>query len=296
MFRKIKNNKLRNTGLIFQILIRRISSQLLECNEQKKAIKLLSKIFNKNSQIVKQLNIYKSLSEYNQQIKNQYNANKFIDIILQNRIKNIDQKKLISQKYNAIRLIEQNYDSKQFFSTNIKKYKQHSSVYKLIQSYINSNKYKPIQHINNRQYVLQNILNKQQNSLNQIQILTKQPKQVRQLANQIMIKEFNKKYQSLSNKQKKLLKLYINQNIQNKKQFTIKFKQLTLQSCKNIISIINKKVLHQLDSKKVVNTVQIIRQKISNYKFISEQNVKMLVNLFQLQNQIQNLKDNNCNE
>ena len=56
---KLKHNKLRNTGLLFELLVRQITTDTLN-NKESKAVDILKKNFN-NTLIAKEYRIYKAL-------------------------------------------------------------------------------------------------------------------------------------------------------------------------------------------------------------------------------------------
>ncbi len=82
----MKHNKIKNTGIIYEILIRRVSSDLMNNVQSSFALNIIKEYFNKNSCLGKEYMLYSILLE-----------NKFFDInksnllleeVLKNRKKN----------------------------------------------------------------------------------------------------------------------------------------------------------------------------------------------------------------
>ena len=57
---KIKHNKVRNTGLLFEFLLRQITSDVLN-KKDSKAVKIIKQKFNENTELGKELALYSIL-------------------------------------------------------------------------------------------------------------------------------------------------------------------------------------------------------------------------------------------
>lgn len=129
--KKIKHSKFKNTGVLFELLIRQITLEVLNGDTQEKAKKILSEHFNQKTEIGKELRLYQLLSQEKYKAENR--AEKFIDTILEAR-KRIDVRKLTKEKYNLIKKIQENFDITQFLSSPITNYKVMASIYKIFES------------------------------------------------------------------------------------------------------------------------------------------------------------------
>ena len=75
----IKHNKIKNIGVLFELLTRQITSDTINGIEKSPAIIIVKEFFNNNSYLTKELNLYKALQK--QKYKNNSNANRFIDLV-----------------------------------------------------------------------------------------------------------------------------------------------------------------------------------------------------------------------
>ena len=56
--RKVKHSKYKNTGLIFEFLVRQITSEVLDGTKKSNALTMLKKKFNENSELGRELSLY----------------------------------------------------------------------------------------------------------------------------------------------------------------------------------------------------------------------------------------------
>ena len=60
--RKVKHNKIRNTGLLYEFLLRQITLDVLNSDNTSNAVQIIKKRFNENSELGKELALYNILS------------------------------------------------------------------------------------------------------------------------------------------------------------------------------------------------------------------------------------------
>ena len=207
-----KHSKIRNTGILFELLTRQITVDVLNNNKKAQAAKILKEFFNKKTQLGKEYELYKVLTTENYKSENK--ANHLVDAVISTRQK-LNNSQLKREKYNLIKEIKRNYNVSDFFMARIPNYKVNASIYKLFESNSSEN---PAQKTENRFTIVEHITRKTISSKKKEKAITegykKQEKDLRLLAYGILVEKFNKKYSSLSVAQKKLLKEYIN-NISN---------------------------------------------------------------------------------
>jgi len=140
-----------------------------------------------------------------------------MNMVLKSRHK-LSNSKLRNEKYNLIKEIKENYNSEDFFNGRISNYKLLASIYNVFQAETIDETFNPEQTINAKFTVLEHITSKNISSEEaKSQVLkeyNKSDKDLRLLAYQILVDKFNKKYKSLNESQKSLLKHYIN-NVSN---------------------------------------------------------------------------------
>ena len=207
-----KHSKIRNTGILFELLTRQITVDVLNNNKKAQATKILKEFFNKKTQLGREYELYKVLTTENYKSENK--ANHLVDAVISTRQK-LNNSQLKREKYNLIKEIKRNYNVSDFFMARIPNYKVNASIFKLFNSNQNEN---PAQKTEKRFTIVEHITRKTISSKKKEKAITegykKQEKDLRLLAYGILVEKFNKKYSSLSVAQKKLLKEYIN-NISN---------------------------------------------------------------------------------
>ena len=206
---KAKHSKYKNTGIIFEMLVRQITSDTINGIEKSPAIKIIREFFKKNTSIKKELTLYQTL--LNEKFDTERKAEKFIDAVLKER-KKISHTELRKQKYNLIKEIKKNYNIEEFFKLKVENYSDNASIYCLFE-----NRVSPSQSVRFRYNLVETITSKskKKNRVDETyQLYSEQDKDVRTLSYKIMIEKFNDKYGNLSKDQKTLLREYIN-NISN---------------------------------------------------------------------------------
>ena len=212
MSSKTKHSKIRNTGILFELLTRQITVDVLNNNKKAEAANILKSFFNKKTQLGKEYDLYRVLATEN--YKSESKANHLVDAVIKAHQK-LNSSSLKREKYNLIKEIKKNYDVNDFFMARISNYKVSASIYKLLED---KNTESPADKTQNRFTIVEHITRKNiSNKTNEKKLVEgykKQEKDLRLLAYGILVEKFNKKYKNLSDSQKKLLKEYIN-NISN---------------------------------------------------------------------------------
>lgn len=134
----LKHNKLRNTGLIFEILVRKMTNDVFSDVNESTNYKLIKKYFNKDTQLSKELQLYKLLSETKE--TNESKINYIVDSSIKVK-KELDDKQLIKEKYALISEIKTLYNGKlnEFFNCKVDKYKNYASIYKILEHNMSEN-------------------------------------------------------------------------------------------------------------------------------------------------------------
>jgi len=214
MSNKIKHSKVRNTGILFELITRQITADIIE-NKDGLAVGLLKKYFSPNTQLGKEYELYKVLTTEN--YKSESKANHLIDAVLKTYNK-INRSQLRREKYNLVSEIKNSYSVDQFFMARIPNYKVYASIYKLFESLTTTD---PSTETNSKFTIIESITKKKRKHLKTesktLETYKKSEKDLRLLTYQVLVEKFNKKYKTLSEQQKGLLRKYIN-NISNTNQ------------------------------------------------------------------------------
>ena len=281
-----KHSKIRNTGILFELLTRQITVDVLNNDEKAAAAKILKEFFNKKTQLGKEYELYRVLTTetYTSEIK----ANHLVDAVVKARQK-LNSSQLKREKYNLIKEIKKNYNVSDFFMSRIPNYKVNASIYKIFDVDYDSNpaaetesRYTIVEHVTRKQ-----ITNKKKDK-ELVEGYKKQEKDLRLLAYGILVEKFNKKYRSLSKQQKKLLKEYINNisNTNSLKEFieseTIRVKS-KLQS---LLPKVNDKVT-KIKLNEAVNQAETLMKG----RIVEDKQVVTLMRYYQLVKELENVKN-----
>ena len=193
---KIKHSKYKNTGILFELLVRQITADTLKGNESP-AIDILKKYFVKTG-LGREYKLYESILK--SKVVNESRATLFINTTLDNS-KKFNRGSLRKQKYNLINEIKNHYDLNTFFSAKVKDYKELAALYTLIEG-INSEKDTDTKQLVNNKITLLEFLTKQEVSTKQKDIVLEEfstyDKDTRILTYKILLEKFNNKYDNLS--------------------------------------------------------------------------------------------------
>ena len=206
-----KHSKLRNTGLLFEFLLRQVTVDVLNKQKNSKALKIIKKRFNEHTEVGKELALYTALM--NKKFKSDKKADYFLGEVLRQR-QSLNNSQLKREKYNIVKEISTIYNSKNLFSSKVNNYVVYASIYKLFEG-INtiSADEKTESYFN----IVEQITTKTKVE-NKSFVPTELDKDVRVLSYRVLLEKFNKKYTNLSKQQKDILKEYIN-NISNTNKF-----------------------------------------------------------------------------
>ena len=289
--RQIKHSKFKNTAILFELLTRQITLEVLNGDKTQKARKIVREFFKPGTELNKELRLYQLLQ--NEKYNNESRAEKFVDTINEAH-RNLDTKKISKQKYELVKQIKENFDMDKFLSSPIKNYKVMASIYKVFESKFQMD-YDIKDVFDSKITLVENITSKKVNSnfrKDKLQKLVeeyqKQDKDVRLLTYKILIESFNKKYSVLGDNQKNLLREYIN-NVNNTSKFTEYYKQKSKETISELSKLSNKidDTVTKIKLKEVINVLK--SQKIN--RTVTDNQVSSLMNVYELIGEIKsNLK------
>ena len=206
---KIKHSKYKNTGILFELLVRQITADTLKGGDSP-AIDILKKYFIKTS-LGREYKLYESILK--SKVLNEGRANMVISTILESSQK-FNRTSLRKQKYSLVNEIKKYYNLDNFFGCKIKNYKELASLYTLIEGYNSISLNNSNQLIENKITLLEHLTKKSTNKEETKQDILEEfqtfDKDTRILTYKILLEKFNSKYTHLSVEQKEILKEYIN--------------------------------------------------------------------------------------
>ena len=279
--KKIKHSKFKNTGFIFELLVRQITAEVMSSSKSV-AEKLLKEHFNSKQELSKELKLYQYL--INEKYNSESKAEQFINTILEAR-KKIDEKKLTKEKYNLIKEIKETYNLDEFIKSPISNYKTLASIYKIFETVINNEEYEPTDIVSARFTIAENIINSSiQNKDIKIKDAVleeyrKQDDDLRAVSYKLLVESFNNKYSNLTNDQKGLLREYIN-NINN----TGKLNEYVSNEVTKLVDglkEVGSKISDKVTKIKLAETIANIK-KIKSVKKIKEQHLSAMMMTYEL--------------
>jgi hypothetical protein len=205
----IKHSKYKNTGILFELLVRQITSDTLS-GKDSKATNILKKYFVK-TELGREYKLYETLSKHKNLTEGK--AEVVINSVIESS-KNLNRGTLKRQKYNLIKEISKHYNLDEFFKTKLPTYKTHAALYTLIEIYNSELLSNPDQIINNKIAILESLttraVSKQKVEDDLMTEFQSYDKDLRILTYKVMLEKFNGKYANLNDNQKSVLKEFIN--------------------------------------------------------------------------------------
>ena len=206
---KIKHSKFKNTGLIYELLVKQIASDTLSKNESP-ALSILRKYFAGKTTLAKELKLYEYILKNTNLAENK--AETVISSITEISRK-LNQQTLKNQKYNLISEIKGNYDIEEFFGIQVRDYKPLAALYCLLEAQNNSTLVNPDFLVSNKLTILEHLTSKEVKEEDVKETLIEEysnyDKDLRLLTYKILLEKFNKNYKNLLPEQKNILKEFI---------------------------------------------------------------------------------------
>jgi hypothetical protein len=217
--KKLKHSKYKNAGILFELLVRQVTADILNGQEDSKANGILRKYFSESTELGRENRLYRIILE--EKAKDTSAADRLLETILRTR-KKLDEKALNVQKYNLVKEISENYPIEDFLKGSINNYKLLASIYKVFDETVNEVVCDPREIFQARSCIVESIIsNKTPTRLvsedekkDLIKVYQQQNEDVRLLAYKLLVDSFNEKYKGLDDKQKVLIREYIN-NVSN---------------------------------------------------------------------------------
>jgi len=271
---RIKHSKYKNTGLLFELLVRQITADTLSEGESL-SLKILKKAF-ANTELVKEYKLYESL--FKTKNLSEGRADITLNTILE-ATRKLNRSALRREKYNLIKEISNTYSLEEFFQHQVPNYKGYAAFYKLIEIY-NSDKLSETEEIiTNKvtilEYLTETPISPKKVKENLIEEFGKYDKDLRILTYKVMLEKFNGKYSNLNANQKEILREFIN-SIDN----TPRLKEIyntRITEVKTILGLQIKEIKDKATQIKLLEVTKLLTELDKNSKI----NNSDLVNLLQ---------------
>ena len=210
----MRHSKFKNTGILFELLTRQVTADIIAGKEGSDAKDLLFKYFKENTELGKEWRLYNFL--LSEKIKDEQHAERFLSVIVEQR-KKLSNPKLAKEKYDLIKEIKELYPIDDFLKANIKNYRTLASIFKLFEDSSSKDLKFDIKEVYQaKTCIVETIVDRPKKSEEDdiLKFYAQQNEDVRLLSYRILVEGMNKKYKDLDENQKNVLREYIN-NISN---------------------------------------------------------------------------------
>jgi hypothetical protein len=204
--KKLKHSKYKNTGILFEMLVRKLTSETLT-SDKSITIDIIKKYFGRNTELSKELQLYNALIK--EQHKTEARALDYMRTVKEAH-KKLNQTVLNRQKYNLVKEISQNFVFENMSKIHVNNYKELASIYMLFEYDETDN---PKQLMQCKTVLLEHAMPKpklveQRDPV--MESFESQDKDIRLLTYKLLVDKFNTTYSNvLSESQKQLLNKYI---------------------------------------------------------------------------------------
>ena len=286
MAQRVKHSKIKNTGILFELISRQITVDVMNGDDKSKSVEMLKKFFNEGTELGKENQLYQVLLKEN--YNSSHKAEKLVDAVVKARQK-LQNKKLRTEKYNLIKEIKKNYVVEDFFRARIPNYKVYASIYKkfIVETTPITN---PSEEVDSTFSIIEHITrNKTKPKNSESQVISEfkgEDKDLRLLSYQLMVDNFNGKYKKLNSMQRNLLKEYIN-NISN----TNSLREFINGEVKKVKEILNKILPKVDDDITKIKLSEAIKQvdTIKKGKIVKDKQVVSLMRYYELIKELRNV-------
>ena len=284
---QINHSKYKNTGILFELLIRQITNDTLDSKDSQ-ATNILKKYFVK-TELGREYKLYETLLKKTSLTETKANI---ITNTLLDSSKSLNRGVIKRQKYNLIKEIQNHYDLNEFFNHKLPNYKVHAAFYTLLETSNSTSQIDPEQIINNKVTILEHLTAAQIKATKiKDEVMgefEKSDKDVRFIAYKMLLESFNVKYDTLHTNQKTILKEYITSvdNTSRLKEFyTNKINEI-----KTELADLNKRTKNKVTKIKINEIISIIAPPLKNAK-ITDNDLVDLLQYYDLINELETVNE-----
>lgn len=277
--KNVKHKKYKNTGLIYEMLIRKLTSEVISGGGVD-SINILKEYFSDGRELQKELSIYRAL--YKQKYEDRLDANNLLNALREARSQ-LDEDQLKKEKYNLVKYIKETVGFNNLFSIDIPDYKVHASIYNLLEY---KDQDDPVYLSRCKSNVLEHINSISEESIYEKDIYKDDPNLLN-TTYKLFLEKFNKKYSKFTSSQKRIIREYIS-NPDN----SVDFKNLLEEECSFIKDKLDK--FRQYNSDDALNVklgfISDWLSSVQDIKFIKEEHITTILKYQDLLKEL-NIKD-----
>jgi hypothetical protein len=280
---QVKHSKYKNTGILFELLVRQITTDTLD-GKDSPAKDILKKYFVK-TELGREYKLYETLLKKTSLTETK--ANIVVSTLTESSL-TLNRGAIKRQKYNLISEIQKHYDLNEFFNHKLPNYKVFAAFYTLLEISNIPQNADVDQTINNKVTILEHLTAAQltENKLRDevMNEFNNADKDVRLIAYRMLLESFNSKYDTLHSKQKEILKEYIT-SIDNTSRLK-EFYTSKINEIKETLTSLNAKTKNEVTKIKINEIINIITLPAKNAR-INDDNLVDLLQYYDLINELE---------
>jgi hypothetical protein len=286
---QVKHSKYKNTGILFELLVRQITTDTLD-GKDSPAKDILKKYFVK-SELGREYKLYETLLKRTSLTEGK--ANVVVDTLIESS-KTLNRGAIKRQKYNLINEIQKHYDLNEFFNHKLPNYKMFAAFYTLTEIANAQHTIDPDQAINNKVTILEHLTaakiaeNKVRDEV--MGEFEKADKDVRFLAYKLVLESFNTKYNDLHPRQKEILKEFIT-SVDNKPRLKEFYTSKVVEIKEELVAL-NAKTKNEVTKIKINEIINIIQVPAKTAK-ITDNDLVDLLQYYDLINELETVNGKN---
>jgi len=282
MQKRMRHSKFRNTGILFELLTKQVTADIIAGKETSTAKDLLYKYFRENTELGREWQLYSTL--LNEKIKDDTHAERFFSVILEAR-KKLHNKKLAQLKYDLIKEVKEAYPIQEMLKAPVRNYRVLASIYKVFEDVVSSEcKFDVKEVYQAKNCIVEHIVDKPKVMHSEDELINcyqTQTEDIRLLTFKLLCEKLNEKYASvLDEQQKSVLREYIC-NVANTNNFDVFVKEKVAEIKKSLTEIVQKikdSDVVKIKIREVVNQLD----KINPGKIVKANHVMVLMLSYEL--------------
>lgn len=287
MQKRMRHSKFRNTGILFELLTKQVTADIIAGRETSVAKDLLHKYFRENTELGREWQLYGSL--LNEKIKDEQHAERFLTVVLEAR-KKLNNKKLTQLKFDLIKEVKESYPIDEMLKAPVRNYRVLASIYKIFEDVVSSDcKFDVKEVYQSKNCIVEHVVDKPKVTRSEDDLINyyqTQSEDIRLLTYKLLVEKFNEKYAgALDDGQKSVLREYIC-NVANTNNFDVFVKSKVSeikQSLTETIKTINDSDVTKIKIREVVNQLD----KINPGKLVKDNHVMVLMLSYELLKEVQ---------
>lgn len=296
MQKRMRHSKFRNTGILFELLTKQVTADIISGQASSAAKDLLHKYFRETTELGREWQLYNAV--LTEKIKDEAHAERFLTVILEAR-KKLNSRKLSLLKYDLIKEIKDSYPIEEMLKAPVRNYRVLASIFKVFEDVTSSDcKFDVKEVYQAKNCIVEHIVDKPKVTNSEDELINyyqTQTEDIRLLTYKLLCEKFNDKYSSvLDEGQKAVLREYIC-NVANTNSFDVFVRQKVAEIKKSLTEAIDRikdSDVMKIKIREVVNQLD----KINPGKIVKDNHVMVLMLSYELLKEVKKQLEGKSND